>query len=129
MMSPRKSGRGRRVLDLLWPLETPAPAPSKSVDDLDDFLRQAIEKVDEAYDKERENIAAAYEDLEFRAGDHWPAEAKARRDKQRRPILTINDVPQFVRQITGDIRLMKPSIKAIPIDARATAPVANSCRA
>ena len=45
------------------------------------------------------NINEAYEDLEFRAGNQWPAYAKqARKD---RPMLTVNRIPQFIRQDRG----------------------------
>ena len=33
-------------------------------------------------------------------------------------MLTINKIPTFIRQITGDIRLMRPSIRAVPVDSR-----------
>ncbi len=119
-----KPGR-RRVFGLLDPRDDAQTEPARQVDDLDEFLREAIERARDAFAKERDNIGEAYEDLEFRAGDHWPLEARQRREKQRRPILTINDVPQFVRRITGDIRLMRPSIKVVPIDAQADADVAR----
>ena len=31
------------------------------------------------------------------------------------PCLTINKIPAFVQQITGDIRSMRPSIKVVPV--------------
>ena len=40
------------------------------------------------------------------------------RDEQR-PILTVNKCPQFVRQVTGDIRQLRPSIHVVPVDERA----------
>src|SRR5687767_13782620 len=35
-----------------------------------------------------------------------------------RPCLTINGIPQFIRQVTGDMRQMRPSIKVNPVDSR-----------
>src|SRR5271166_5590047 len=98
-------------------------APKRAIDDA--WIKEATERAWFAYEKERQNILDAYEDLEFRAGDQWPAYARAQREAQRRPILTVNRIPQFVRQITGEIRLMKPAIKVVPIDAKASAPVAD----
>jgi len=79
-----------------------------------DFLKEARERYDRARQRELSNVAEAYEDLEFRAGEQWDNEAKkARAD---RPCLTINRIPQFVRQVTGDMRQMKPAIKVVPVD-------------
>ncbi|WP_018184702.1 portal protein [Kaistia granuli] len=81
-----------------------------------DFIATALKRYDAGYDRERENIDWAYEDLEIRAGNQWPEYAKkARKD---RPTLTVNRIPQFVRQVTGDIRMMRPSIKVVPVDNR-----------
>jgi len=43
-----------------------------------------MERVHSAYQVERPNIEAAYEDLEFLAGDQWPAYAKQQREAQKR---------------------------------------------
>jgi hypothetical protein len=82
------------------------------------FVRKAMEKYNRAYDKEQTNILNAYEDLEFRAGEQWPTETKRQREADYRPCLTINKIPAFVHQITGDIRLGRPSIKVVPVDDR-----------
>lgn len=82
----------------------------------DDFLSQAVKRYDYAYEREEENLREAYDDLEFQAGNQWPADAKAAREG--RPCLTVNRIPQFVRQVTGDIRQMRPSIKCVPVDNR-----------
>ena len=80
-----------------------------------DFVRKALAKYQRAYDKEQTNILAAYEDLEFRTGEQWPTEVKRQREADYRPCLTINKIPAFVQQITGDIRSMRPSIKVVPV--------------
>jgi hypothetical protein len=84
------------------------------------FLAEALKRHDRGWQREEENIAAAYEDLAFRAGDQWPAEAKKMREDPQspRPCLTINQMPQFVRQVTGNIRMMRPSVKVVPVDNR-----------
>ena len=46
-----------------------------------------------------------------------------------RPILTVNKVPQFVRQVTGDIRQLRPSIHVVPIDEKADDMVVDRCAA
>ncbi len=105
------------------PSQPEATAPQRAIDD--DFLKLALDRAETAFARERENIAQAYEDLEFRAGEQWPAYARQARERSKRPILTVNRIPQFVRQVTGDIRLMKPAIKAVPVDARGTTEVAE----
>jgi hypothetical protein len=82
------------------------------------FVREAMKQYARGYDRERDNIIAAYDDLEFRAGNQWPSDVKQERDQDFRPTLTINRIPQFVRQVTGDIRMMRPSIKVVPVDSR-----------
>ncbi len=84
-----------------------------------DILKQALEDYDSAYEFQRGNIDEANEDLRFRRGrkeDQWDAEALAMRGD--RPCLTINGIPQFIRQVTGDMRQMRPSIKVNPVDSR-----------
>lgn len=84
-----------------------------------DILKQALEDYDAAYEFQRGNIDDANEDLRFRRGrteDQWTAEALAMRGD--RPCLTINGLPQFIRQVTGDMRQMRPSIKVNPVDSR-----------
>lgn len=81
---------------------------------------QAMEEYERDYEKERRNIAEAYSDLRFRRGeleDQWDSVALAQR--KGRPTHVINEIPQFVRQITGDQRQSKPSIKVVPVDDNA----------
>lgn len=91
-------------------------APAKAESAADTLLPVAAKRWAAGYEAERENITQAYEDLRFRAGDQWPKEAIAQREADQAPILTINRIPQFVRQVTGDIRQGRPSIKVVPVD-------------
>ena len=83
-----------------------------------DYVRKALAKYERSFNKEQTNILMALEDLEFRAGEQWPTEVKRERERDYRPALTINKIPTYVRQVTGDIRLMRPSIKVVPVDSR-----------
>lgn len=78
-----------------------------------------MKRWDAAYERERENIDLAYEDQLFRLGDQWDAQAALARRADSRPILTFNRLPQFVKQVTGDIRQMRPAIRVVGIDNRA----------
>ena len=86
-------------------------------DDDGDVVQRAVKNYHRGAEKERENIDAAYEDLIFRAGEQWPAEIKLLRNAGGpRPCLTVNLIPQFIRQVTGDIRQMRPAMHVLPID-------------
>jgi hypothetical protein len=98
---------------------TDKPKARKEGKDDADILKQALEDYDSAYEFQRGNIDEATEDLKFRRGrpeDQWTKEALDMRGD--RPCLTINGIPQFIRQVTGDMRQMRPSIKVNPVDSR-----------
>lgn len=80
------------------------------------FMATFRKRWQRADERDRENRLEGYEDLEFLAGNQWSAEDKALRAD--RPCLRINRLPQFVEQVTGDIRQMRPSIKGVPVDDR-----------
>jgi len=62
----------------------------------------------------------AIEDVRFsRLGEQWPDDIKAKRKLEKRPCLTINKMPAFIRQVVNDARLAKPAIKVQPVDSRA----------
>lgn len=79
----------------------------------------------------RENFAACEEaekdirdvgldDLKFRAGkNHWPDAIKNERIADGRPVLVINKMPQFCRQVTNDQKLNRSAIKVSPFDDNA----------
>lgn len=79
---------------------------------------RALDDYNAAYAREQENIQEGYEDLSFLAGNQWDDGIRKDREDQHRPCLTVNQLPQFCRQITGDIRQMRPSIKVVPVDSR-----------
>lgn len=95
------------------------PVKAKEKEKDADILKQALEDYDVAYAFQKGNIDDANEDLRFRRGrqeDQWTKEALDMRGD--RPCLTINGLPQFIRQVTGDMRQMRPSIKVNPVDSR-----------
>jgi hypothetical protein len=95
------------------------PDKAKKPKQDDELLKQALEEYEAAYEFQRGNIDEANEDLKFRRGrkeDQWSPEALDMRGD--RPCLTINGIPQFIRQVTGDMRQMRPSIKVNPVDSR-----------
>lgn len=80
------------------------------------ILSLARERFELAVEAERELRKVALEDLNFRIGEQWPAEIKRDREAESRPCLTINRIPQFIRQITNDQRQNRPATKVYPVD-------------
>jgi hypothetical protein len=86
-----------------------------------------------AYSESRED---ELDDLRFMAGSpdnqwQWPADVLATRGSVQgqtinaRPCLTINKLPQHVRQVTNEQRQNRPSPKVIPADDNADVAVAE----
>lgn len=76
------------------------------------------------------------DDLKFAAGSpdnmyQWPADVLGTRGSiqgqtvNARPCLTINKLPQHIRQVTNDQRQNRPSGKVIPVDDKADVEVAE----
>jgi len=81
-----------------------------------DAFAKARERYEQADSYWGEWRKAAREDREFFAGDQWLPADRNNREIQCRPILTINRLPVFARQIIGDARQNKPSIKIYPAE-------------
>lgn len=86
----------------------------------DDQLATGKKAFERCSDHESENRTIALEDIKFaRLGEQWPTEIKKKRELAQRPVLTINKMPAFIRQVVNDARQNKPSIKVHPVDDRA----------
>ena len=82
-----------------------------------DILKDAKEAFERAQEAEHENREHAREDLRFaRLGEQWPEKIRRQRLDDNRPILTINRMPAFIRQVTNDARQNQPAIKVRPVD-------------
>jgi len=106
---------------------------AKRDDDLLSTARDRLNMAISAYSESRED---EIDDLRFYAGSpdnhwQWPADVLATRGAVQgqtinaRPCLTINKLPQHVRQITNDQRQNRPSGKVIPADDKADLEVAE----
>ena len=96
-------------------------------------MRKRLEQSLSAYSESRDS---ELDDLRFMAGSpdnrwQWPQEVLATRGAVQgqtinaRPCLTINKLPQHVRQVTNDQRQNRPSGKVIPVDDKADIEVAE----
>jgi hypothetical protein len=112
------------------------PPPDDIKKDRQDVLavmRKRLQMAISAFSESRED---ELDDLRFYAGSpdnhwQWPADVLATRGAVQgqtinaRPTLTINKLPQHVRQVTNDQRQNRPSGKVIPADDNADPEVAE----
>ncbi len=93
---------------------TPTKAPGSDTT----IPAQALLRYSRWLEKEMANINEAYGDLNFCWADaQWDAKSAADRATDGRPCLIINHLPQFIHQVTGDMRQMKPAIHVVPVDS------------
>jgi hypothetical protein len=84
--------------------------------DIIDECRKLIEFV---VSTDGDNRSAAVDDLEFLSGNQWPDEISRARDADDRPMITVNTLPTYIRQVTNDQRQNKGAIKTHPVDEEA----------
>ena len=105
-------------------------------DTTSNILATARSRLDMAIGALSESREDEIDDLKFYAGSpdnhwQWPADVLATRGAVQgqtinaRPCLTINKLPQHVRQVTNDQRQNRPSGKVIPADDKADVAVAE----
>jgi len=83
----------------------------------EDTLSEEKEAFELAYEAESENRKVALENLRFaRMGEQWPEKIKKERELEGRPVLTINKMPAFIRQVVNDSRMNRPQIKVKGVD-------------
>jgi hypothetical protein len=101
-----------------------------------DILATARSRLDMAISALSETREDELDDLRFYAGSpsnhwQWPADVLATRGAVQgqtinaRPCLTINKLPQHVKQVTNDQRQNRPSGKVIPADDNADVEIAE----
>lgn len=110
------------------------PYPSKGgSEDILTVARSRMTMAISAYSQTRES---ELDDLRFYAGSpdnqwQWPADVLQTRGAVQgqtinaRPCLTINKLPQHVKQITNEQRMNRPGIKVIPADDKGDVEVAE----
>lgn len=80
-----------------------------------EFLNLARDRYKQSAQAESTMRTDALDDLKFASGDQWPADIKADRQINRRPCLTVNVLPQFIRQVTNEQRQQRPAIVVNPV--------------
>ena len=110
------------------------PYPSKGGSE--DILTVARSRMTMAISAFSETRESELDDLRFYAGSpdnqwQWPADVLQTRGAVQgqtinaRPCLTINKLPQHVKQITNEQRMNRPGIKVIPADDKSDVEVAD----
>ena len=77
-----------------------------------DFLREARERFQAGLDADLENRKRDEADRNFYKGKQW-SDTEVN-DRSGRITLRINRLPQFVKQVTGEMRQNKPAIRVLP---------------
>ena len=83
--------------------------------DADSFLNLARDRFKLVATAESKCRKEALDDLEFSVGNQWPQQILTQRQLDGRPCLTMNRLPQFIRQVTNEQRQQRPAIQINPI--------------
>jgi hypothetical protein len=92
-----------------------------------DLMRLVRERYDAAVTADRDNRDRDEQDRLFYTGgdSQWPTGVPKERFDEGRPCQSFNRLPQFVKQVSGEIRQNKPAIKVLPVDGQTDPEVAN----
>lgn len=94
----------------------------------DDVIATAKKRYEYGLEKTSHNRETARKDIRFAAAspdNPWQWDEQDLSARKGRPTLTINKMPQHIRQVTNDIRQNRPAIKYRPADSKADPEVAN----
>lgn len=92
----------------------PVKTSENSPNGTEEFLKVARERASRGLTWWKENFDVAQNDLNFLYGvGQWADTAKKEREDQGRPCLTLNQLPQFKRQVVNAMRMATPSISVI----------------
>lgn len=81
-----------------------------------DLIAASLKRFKITYDAESDARSKSLKDLTFSIGEgQWDAGIKADRDIEGRPCLTVNRIPTFLRQYTGQERQSRPAMLVSPV--------------
>lgn len=86
------------------------------------LLEEAIERLQDAIERESDERKKQLQDMKFVALDQWDPKIRAARENDvngARPCLTIDKISQYRMQIINDIRRNRPAVKVRPVDSGA----------
>ena len=79
--------------------------------DYDSRIEEAKQFLKFCNDADTMNRQEALEDLKFVGGDQWPVELQNSRNLESRPVITINKLDGYCRQVSNQQRQQRPRIK------------------
>lgn len=86
----------------------------------DSVVSEALDRYEDSQGSTSENRREAEDDIRFsRLGEQWPDKVRKQREQEGRPVLTVNKLPAFRRQVVNDARQNKPAITVVPVDGGA----------
>ena len=84
------------------------------------ILKDSRDGLKVCIDDEKQQRALMLDDLKFATLDQWPADIRSARENDvkngPRPCLTIDQINQYITQVSNDMRANRPSIKTRPVD-------------
>lgn len=86
----------------------------KGFKDEQSYLEDMRKRFSTDISADSDNREAALEDSLFVAGDQWDAQVKARRERENKPVMTVNRLPAFIGQVVGNRRMNETVIKVTP---------------
>jgi hypothetical protein len=87
---------------------------------VDKIITEALEIYEDAEDRLSTLRQDALDEAKFsRLGDQWDEAIVKKRREEGKPIVTINKLPSFIRQIVNEARMNRPSIMISPVDGGA----------
>jgi len=98
------------------------PGKSFKADEVHALAKERLLRVVEDEGKMRRS---ALDNVKFAHGDQWDAESTQKRLSDKRPMLTINRLQTFVRQVVGDMRQNRPQAKVRGVSSSSDADIAN----
>ncbi len=91
------------------------------LDTIKDRYKTACNAWDHIYIEASDDLKFVYDVDE----GQWPGNTKNDREKEGRPVITINKLQKFVRQLRGQTLQNRPRIKVIPVDNKADVQMAS----
>jgi hypothetical protein len=86
----------------------------------EDLIKESREGLQACIEDESNERNKMLDDLRFATLDQWPADVRAMRENDAvngaRPCLTIDQINQYITQVSNDMRSNRPSIKVRPED-------------
>lgn len=84
------------------------------------LLKASREGLRERVEEEAQEREKMLDDLRFATLDQWPAEIRRQREGDvvngPRPCLTVDQINQYITQVSNDMRRNRPAIKTRPVD-------------